>query len=192
MNVAVGRVIYTSLLDEHGGFKSDLTIMRLWRTLPRRHGRRYGHDRKEVVRRSPTRKTARHNSPTSRRRGRPSGCGARARRDLMAVVHRRRRLRRGISLRHLPSIELGGVVSWPRESPTSASSDGRSTCPSNRAPCLVGVCASRAGPRARSRRASASTRRPDDWRRAIALSGNELTAGIQPRRGRHGPADGEK
>ena len=29
MNVAVGKVIYTSLLDERGGFKSDLTIMRL-------------------------------------------------------------------------------------------------------------------------------------------------------------------
>jgi glycine cleavage system aminomethyltransferase T/glycine/D-amino acid oxidase-like deaminating enzyme len=29
MNVAVGRVVYTSLLDERGGFKSDLTIMRL-------------------------------------------------------------------------------------------------------------------------------------------------------------------
>jgi glycine cleavage system aminomethyltransferase T len=29
MNVALGKVIYTSLLDEHGGFKSDLTIMRL-------------------------------------------------------------------------------------------------------------------------------------------------------------------
>jgi glycine cleavage system aminomethyltransferase T len=29
MNVSVGRVIYTSLLDERGGFKSDLTIMRL-------------------------------------------------------------------------------------------------------------------------------------------------------------------
>jgi glycine cleavage system aminomethyltransferase T/glycine/D-amino acid oxidase-like deaminating enzyme len=29
MNVAVGRVVYTSLLNEQGGFKSDLTIMRL-------------------------------------------------------------------------------------------------------------------------------------------------------------------
>jgi glycine cleavage system aminomethyltransferase T/glycine/D-amino acid oxidase-like deaminating enzyme len=29
MNVALGRVVYTSLLDERGGFKSDLTIMRL-------------------------------------------------------------------------------------------------------------------------------------------------------------------
>ena len=29
MDVAVGRVVYTSLLDERGGFKSDLTIMRL-------------------------------------------------------------------------------------------------------------------------------------------------------------------
>jgi glycine cleavage system aminomethyltransferase T/glycine/D-amino acid oxidase-like deaminating enzyme len=29
MNVAVGKVVYTSLLDEKGGFKSDLTIMRL-------------------------------------------------------------------------------------------------------------------------------------------------------------------
>src|SRR5256885_10944714 len=29
MDVAVGRVVYTSILDEHGGFKADLTIMRL-------------------------------------------------------------------------------------------------------------------------------------------------------------------
>jgi glycine cleavage system aminomethyltransferase T/glycine/D-amino acid oxidase-like deaminating enzyme len=29
MDVAVGRVVYTSLLDDRGGFKSDLTIMRL-------------------------------------------------------------------------------------------------------------------------------------------------------------------
>ena len=29
MDVPVGRVVYTSLLDERGGFKSDLTIMRL-------------------------------------------------------------------------------------------------------------------------------------------------------------------
>jgi glycine cleavage system aminomethyltransferase T len=29
LDVAPGRVIYTSLLDEHGGFKADLTIMRL-------------------------------------------------------------------------------------------------------------------------------------------------------------------
>ncbi len=29
MNVGVGRVVYTSLLDENGGFKADLTIMRL-------------------------------------------------------------------------------------------------------------------------------------------------------------------
>jgi glycine cleavage system aminomethyltransferase T len=32
MDVAVGRVVYTSLLDERGGFKSDLTIMRLGAT----------------------------------------------------------------------------------------------------------------------------------------------------------------
>jgi glycine cleavage system aminomethyltransferase T len=29
MDVAIGRVVYTSLLDERGGFKSDLTVMRL-------------------------------------------------------------------------------------------------------------------------------------------------------------------
>src|SRR2546423_12738165 len=29
MDVAVGRVVYTSILDQHGGFKADLTIMRL-------------------------------------------------------------------------------------------------------------------------------------------------------------------
>jgi glycine cleavage system aminomethyltransferase T len=31
MDVPVGRVVYTSLLDERGGFKADLTIMRLGR-----------------------------------------------------------------------------------------------------------------------------------------------------------------
>src|SRR5260370_29267184 len=29
MNVAVGRVVYTSWLDENGGFRADLTVMRL-------------------------------------------------------------------------------------------------------------------------------------------------------------------
>ncbi len=29
LDVALGRVVYTSMLDDHGGFKSDLTIMRL-------------------------------------------------------------------------------------------------------------------------------------------------------------------
>ena len=29
MNVAVGRVIYTSWLDQNGGFRADLTVMRL-------------------------------------------------------------------------------------------------------------------------------------------------------------------
>jgi glycine cleavage system aminomethyltransferase T len=29
LDVPVGRVVYTSLLDERGGFKSDLTVMRL-------------------------------------------------------------------------------------------------------------------------------------------------------------------
>ena len=29
MDVAVGRVVYTSLLDERGGFRADLTVMRL-------------------------------------------------------------------------------------------------------------------------------------------------------------------
>src|SRR5262245_6950291 len=36
-NVAVGRVIYTPVLDEHGGFRADLTVMRL------------GHDHYRVV-----------------------------------------------------------------------------------------------------------------------------------------------
>ena len=29
MDVGLGRVIYTSLLDDAGGFKADLTIMRM-------------------------------------------------------------------------------------------------------------------------------------------------------------------
>ena len=41
MDVAVGRVVYTPVLTPSGGFRSDLTIMRLGRgAVPRRHRRR--------------------------------------------------------------------------------------------------------------------------------------------------------
>ena len=51
-DVAVGKVIYTPVLDPKGGFISDLTVMRLGRRpLPRRHRRRPRHGRPQDVRR---------------------------------------------------------------------------------------------------------------------------------------------
>ncbi len=53
-DVAVGKVIYTPVLDPAGGFRSDLTVMRLGEdTLPGGHRRRTRHGRPEVVHRPP-------------------------------------------------------------------------------------------------------------------------------------------
>ncbi len=52
MNVPYGRVIYTPVLTPSGGFKSDLTIMKMDdEHVPRRHRRRARHGGQEVVRR---------------------------------------------------------------------------------------------------------------------------------------------
>ena len=53
LDVPIGRVVYTSLLDEHGGFKSrPHDHAPRPRSLLRRDRRPHGHDRKEVVHRS--------------------------------------------------------------------------------------------------------------------------------------------
>ena len=50
MDVPVGRVVYTPILNHEGGFKADLTIMRLGeRALPHRHRRDGRAARLEVV-----------------------------------------------------------------------------------------------------------------------------------------------
>ena len=80
MDVPVGRVVYTPVLTPQGGFRSDLTIMRLGdEHVPRRHRRRPRGRRPQVVRRP---------HPRGRQRPGPrphvgvdarSGSGARAR-----------------------------------------------------------------------------------------------------------------
>ena len=102
------------------------------RPLPRRHRRRPRHGRPQEVRRPAARRRAAATTLTDRhRRGlhdRPLG-PAGARHPVLA--DRRRRLRRGLRLPDLPRDHVrsgGGPRSWPRGSPTSASSAGSSTC----------------------------------------------------------------
>ena len=130
----VGRVVYTPLLSPSGGFKSDLTIMRLGRRpLPRRHRRRARHGRPQVVRATTCPRTARRSSSTSRRPGRRSASGARA-----PATSSRRSPATTSRTRASRSAPAGRSRSarrscWPRASPTSATSAGSSTCRSSRA-----------------------------------------------------------
>ena len=65
MDVPVGRVVYTPVLSPGGGFKSDLTIMRLGeRRLPRRHRRRARDGRPQAVHATTCPPTARRASST--------------------------------------------------------------------------------------------------------------------------------
>ena len=91
MNVAVGKVIYTSLLDERGGFKSDLTIMRLGSQWFRvvTGGSTGMTEKKWFADHLPEDGSAQ--LATSRPRGRHLGCGDRAR-GTIAGLHGRRRL----------------------------------------------------------------------------------------------------
>ena len=79
MDVQAGKVVYTPVLTPHGGFRSDLTVMRLGRrALPRGHRRRARHGGPQVV--SPTTPApAARRSSTSPRAGARSACGAPAR-----------------------------------------------------------------------------------------------------------------
>ena len=100
-DVAVGKVIYTPVLDAHGGFRSDLTVMRLgddhFRVVT---GGAHGMaDRKWFADLLPS--TAATLDRPHRRAldHRPLGsAGPRHPR----LAHRRRRLRRGLRLPHLP------------------------------------------------------------------------------------------
>ena len=86
-----------------GGFKSDLTIMRLGdEHVPRRHRRRARHGRPASGSPTTCPPTARRRSPTSPRPGRTLGLWGPRARDILAVVTARRRLARGLPVRHLP------------------------------------------------------------------------------------------
>ena len=67
VDVPVGRSVYTPLLTPHGGFRGDLTIMRLGdAALPRHHRRVRRRPRQVLVPRAPARPTGRSRSPTAR------------------------------------------------------------------------------------------------------------------------------
>ena len=103
MDVAVGRVVYTPLLTPGGGFQlrpHDHAPRR--RPLPRRHRRRARHGRPQVVRRPPARgrlgaARRRHDGLDAR-----SACGGRGPATSSQSVTARRRLARGLPVRHLP------------------------------------------------------------------------------------------
>ena len=175
-DVAVGKVIYTPVLDAKGGFLSDLTVMRLgedhfrvvtggahgmadrkWFTDHLVDGRLAGRPHRGDLHDRPV-------GPTGPRHPR--------------LAHRRRRDRRAASA----SSPAGRSTSrastppcWPRGSPTSASSAGSSTCRSRRPRSCGTPCSAPARTTARCRSASASTARPAASRRATAPSASSST-----------------
>ena len=177
MDVPVGRVVYTPLLNEAGGIKGDITIMRLERAaIPHRHRRWVGHERQEVVHRSPARRRlgpavrrdvgavhARRVGPQgARRRGRDRG---------------RRRIERRLPVRDVPHdrarAAAGARVAdllHGRAGLGAVRADGAGRPP-------VGP---RVGARARRtvwcRSGSAPTRGPRGWRRAIAHTATSSTS----------------
>ncbi len=93
-DVAVGKVIYTPVLDANGGFRSDLTVMRLgddhFRVVT---GGAHGMADRAVVHRPPGRRSDAHRPHRRDLDHRPLGpAGPRHPR----LAHRRRRLRRGL------------------------------------------------------------------------------------------------
>ena len=169
------RVIYTPVLDAKGGFRSDLTVMRL------------GDDHFRVV-------TGGAHGPADRkwfadhlagdgttltdRTDEVSTIGLwgpRAR-DILAGADRRRRLRRAASaFLTCREIEVGRRrPCWPRGSPTSVSSAGSSTSRPTSAARCGRPARDRQPATARCRSASASTARPAGSRRATARTAYEL------------------
>ena len=169
IDVAIGRVVYTPLLSPGGGFRSDLTIMRLGDDLFRvvtgaAHGMA---DRKWFSDNLPADGSAQLVDVTTA--WTTIGLWGPRARDILELGHLRRRL----GTRHSASAPAASSRSArrscsPRGSRTSATSAGSSTRRSSRAPAC-GTCSGRpVSPTASSRAASASTAPRDGWRSAIA------------------------
>ena len=169
VEVPVGRVIYTPLLQRgrgHRGRPDDHAARA--RPLPRRHGRRHGHARQEVVHRPPARGRLRdpHRRHERLDDGRHLGpAGARRRR----LDHDRRRVQRGLPLRDLPGHRPGsgarpGVADLVRRRARLGALRADGGGPAALGPAgrgwvrRTGSC----------RSGSASTRRRRGWRRATA------------------------
>ena len=102
MDVKLGKVVYTPVLTPRGGFRSDLTIMRLaddrFRVVT---GGAHGMaDLKWFADHLP--RTAPRRSSTSPRSWCTLGLWGPRARDILAAHHQRRRLARGLPVRHLP------------------------------------------------------------------------------------------
>ena len=168
MDVAVGRVVYTPVLTPSGGFKADLTIMRMdddvFRVVT---GGAWGMTTSSGSR-TICRRTAACRFTTRPMPGRPWACGARGRvtsspgSPPMTSPTRASRLPTGGRSRS------GRSPSSPAASPTSAISAGSCMSRSSRAPGC-GTSSPRPGsPTAQSRWGPASTGPPAAWRSATA------------------------
>ena len=133
MDVKLGKVVYTPVLTPRGGFRSDLTIMRLgddhFRVVT---GGAHGMADLKWFARPPASDDAADRRPHLELvHARPLGA-ARARHP--GEHDRRRRVARGLPVRHLPRRSRSGRCACSRRaSPTSATSAGSSTCRSSRA-----------------------------------------------------------
>ena len=169
MNVAIGRVVYTSWLDENGGFRADLTVMRLaadrFRVVT--GGATGMSDAKWISDHLPARGVPRrpHLGLDDDRAVGAAGPGRAGRGDGRTTCRTRgsRSAPAGISRSTASSCSRRG-------SPTSASSAGNCTCRSSRAPGCGTRCGRRASRTAWCRPASASTAPPGGWRRGTARS----------------------
>ncbi len=174
-DVAVGRVVYTPVLDERGGFRSDLTVMRLahdrFRVVT---GGAHGMvDRKWFADRMPADGTALVVDLTSAYT--TIGLWGPQARAILGRADPRRHQPRGLPLRHLPR-HRGRLdrPCWPPGSPTSASWAGSCTCPSSRAPGSGRRCTRPARRTARCRSASGSTRTTGRLEKGYRAFGYEL------------------
>ena len=169
MDVAVGRVVYTPLLTPSGGFKQDLTIMRLGDDVFRVvTGGAYGmSDLKWFADHLPDGRVGAGPRPDQRLDdARPVGA-ARARRP--SQRHERRRLaRRDSRSRAARRSRSARFRCSPHGSPTSATSAGSCTCRSSRARGCGTSWPRRARLTASSPPGSACTAPPGAWRSATA------------------------
>ena len=186
-DVAVGKVIYTPVLDHKGGFRSDLTVMRLGEDHFRvvtggAHGMA---DRKWFADQLPADGSAELTDHTDELS--TIGLWGPRARDILSSLTSDDVSDEGfgfLTCREI-TVRTGRTATspcWRPGSPTSASSAGSSTCRWPTAP-RCGTRCSRPAPRtAPARSASASTRPPAASRRATARSATSSTASARSSR----------
>jgi hypothetical protein len=191
MDVELGRVVYTPILDHDGGFKADLTIMRLgdehFRIVT---GGAHGMARPEVVLATTCPRTARPQLDDVTRAGARSASGARAPRDVVASSRATTSRTRAFRSRAAARSSSGRCRRSPRASRTSASSAGSSTRRWSRARAVGRLW--EAGQPHRDRAGRDRRLRHDRAdREGLPRVRRRARVGVQRRRGRHAAAEGE-